>query len=199
MHTHIKSNLVCSIKHEKTTKSIMAVRILPCLGTSSCPVVAGSRLNWCFSPLVPLLLCQADSVTVTSHPPLPIGNRLSWRPLPVSHFLSPLVSLSLSLSTRLSSSSSGSPVKNEAQALRPQHQQLLLFRPSIHLPFDRSNQMSASPQAPLLPSKLYCMKQGQELHSHVTQVDWKKKSQGKVCCWIMQKKIKAHRAFGKFY
>lgn len=36
--------------------------------------------------------------------------------------------------------------------------------------------MSTSLRVPLLPSKLYCMKQGQELLSHVTQLDKKKVS-----------------------
>lgn len=56
----------------------MVVRILPCLDTSSCPVVAGRRLNWWFPPPRPVLLlpCQADSSTVPSHPPLPVGDRI---------------------------------------------------------------------------------------------------------------------------
>lgn len=89
----------------------MEIRILPCLGTSSCPIVAGRRLNWWFPPrLVLLLPCQTGSLTVTSHPPLPMGDRirkLILFSLPnVNHFLS-------ALSPRPSSPSSGSPVRTK--------------------------------------------------------------------------------------
>lgn len=165
-----------STKHGNTTRSIMVVRILPCLGTSSCPAVAGKKLNWWSPPrLVLLLPCQTDSSTLTSHSPLPMGDRIignlsSSLSFHASHFLSTF----LSFSTTFFHFLVWIPCKSKPCALGPKDQQLLLFTPSIHLSFDRSSKCLPL-WVPLLSSKLYCTEQGQELLSHVTQLDSKKK------------------------
>lgn len=107
-HTH-EIHSMCSTKHGNTTNSIMAVRILPCLGTSSCPVVPGRRLNWWSPPrLVLLLLCQSQ-LQIIIHLCLQateLGNFSSLSSTSVT-FSKPFCSL------RPSSSLSGSPVRTK--------------------------------------------------------------------------------------
>lgn len=120
-HTGTKSSVQPST-WKNITRSIMVVRILPCLGTSSCPVVVGRPLIWWSPPGWRSSSCVRQNPQQTSTYLLFSPPRRS-----LSHSLSALVSTSFPLSVWL-------PCEDRADALRPKHKQLLLFIHSLHLP-----------------------------------------------------------------
>ena len=152
----------------------MVLRILPCLGTSSCPVVAGSRLKWWSPPQAgaPPPVSDRDSSTATAHSPLPAGDTI--RQLILSSPTS--LSLSFRLFLLVFSPPRLAPLQGQSIRARAKTPTALscLYHQFIFPSTGQVNvRLSASPS--LLPSKLYDKKQGQELLSHVTQLDKKKK------------------------
>lgn len=105
--------------------------------------------------VVLLLPCQTEYLAVTSHPPLPTGDRTSWLLL---FSLSPPRPLSLcSLFVFVVLLLVWFPCEDKTYTVRPKHQQSPLFTPSIHPPFDRSSKcppLRVPLRVPLLPSKL---------------------------------------------